>query len=144
MCGDGTSTAIDPIIPTTVYISCQFTSVHVSYQKGAPGTFFPAVNGINLQDPASFVPPLVADPNLPNVVYFATMTVYESVDDANTWAPISGNIGSPSNGMINTLAIGSTNSSAIYAGLSNGVVELENNANSGNFANFSPVLGQAT
>jgi hypothetical protein len=144
VCGDGTSTAIDPHIPSTVYISCQFTSVHASYQTGAPGSFFPAVNGIDPQDPAGFVPPLVADPNLPNVVYFAASAVYESVDAANTWTAISGNIGSPSNGIvINTLAVGAADSSVIYAGFNNGVVEVENNANSGNFTNFSPVLGQA-
>jgi hypothetical protein len=144
LCGDGASTAVDSVIPSTVYIGCATGfPVNASYQDGALGTYSPAVNGINPGDIANFITPLITDPNLPNVVYFAADTVYESVDAANTWAPISGNIGSPSNALINTLAIGSNTSSVIYAGLSNGTVEVENNANSGNFANFSPVLGQA-
>jgi hypothetical protein len=141
VCGDGTSTAIDPNVPSTVYISCQFTSVRASYQTGAAGTFFPAVNGISLQDPSPFVPALLADPNLPNTVYFATSTVYESTDAANSWNAISGNLGTAAN-PITTLAVAGSTSGLIYAGFASGLVAVETNANTGNFTNFSFVQGQ--
>ncbi len=144
LCGDGASSATDAVTPSTVYIGCATGApVNASYQNGAIGTFSPAFNGINVADIANFITPLVTDPNLPNVVYFAADTVYESVDAGITWAPISGSIGNPSYAVITSLAIGSSNSSVLYAGLSNGTVEVETNANSGMFANFSPVSGQS-
>jgi hypothetical protein len=108
VCGDGTSTAIDPLVPSTVYISCQFTSVNASYQTGAAGSFFPAVTGIDPNEASGFVPPLVADPNQASVVYFATSRIYQSVDAANSWTPISPFLTGGS-AAITSLAIGGQN-----------------------------------
>src|SRR6266851_344065 len=71
LCGDGASSAVDSIIPSTVYIGCGTGfPVNASYQNGAIGTFFPAINGINPNDFSSFIPPLIADPSNANTVYF--------------------------------------------------------------------------
>jgi photosystem II stability/assembly factor-like uncharacterized protein len=145
VCGDGTSTTIDPNVPSTVYISCQFTSVNASYQTGAAGSFFSAVNGIDLTQAAGFVPPLVADPNQPNVVYFGAEQIYQSVDAANTWTAISPFLGGNGNSLT-ALAIGAQNSSVIYAGTNNGIVFVATGFTNGNFIGFQnslPTTSQA-
>lgn len=135
VCGDGTSTAIDPVVPSTVYISCQFTSVNASYQTGAAGSFFPAVNGIDLTEAAGFVPPLVADPTQPNVVYFGAERIYQSVDAANSWTAISPFLAGSGNSLT-ALAIGAQNSSVIYAGTNNGIVFVATGFTNGNYIGF--------
>jgi len=135
VCGDGTSTAIDPLVPSTVYISCQFTSVNASYQTGAAGSFFPAVNGIDPNEASGFVPPLATDPNQANVVYFATSRIYQSLDAANSWTPISPFLTGGS-AKITSLAIGAQNSSVIYAGANTGVVFVATGFTNGNFVGF--------
>lgn len=145
VCGDGTSTAVDPNVPSTVYISCQFTSVNASYQTGAAGSFFPATSGIDPTQAAGFVPPLVADPNQPNVVYFGAEQIYQSVDAANTWTAISPFLGGNGN-TLTALAIGAQNSSVIYAGTNNGLVFVATGFTNGNFTgfqNFLPTNSQA-
>jgi photosystem II stability/assembly factor-like uncharacterized protein len=135
VCGDGTSTAIDPLVPSTVYISCQFTSVNASYQTGAAGSFFPAVNGIDPTEAAGFVPPLVADPNQANVVYFATTRIYQSQDAANSWTPISPFLTGGSD-TLTSLAIGAQTSSVIYAGANTGAVFVATGFTNGSFIGF--------
>src|SRR5436190_351739 len=72
-CGDGGTTAVDSVIPSTVYIGCiTGFPVNASYQNGAIGTFFPAINGINPNDFIGILPPLATDPSSANVVYFGT------------------------------------------------------------------------
>ena len=87
-CGDGGSTAVDAVVPSTVYIGCATGyPVNASYQNGTVGTFSPAVNGIDPTDPSDFIPPLATDPNTANLLYFGTTKIYQSFDAANTWMP---------------------------------------------------------
>ena len=145
ICGDGTSTAIDPNVPSTVYVSCQFANIRASYQTGAPGSFFIATNGINPQDSAGFIPPLVADPNNPNVVYVATNNLYQSLDAANSWNLIYNGIANPSNGVdLTTLAIGASDSSVLYAGLNTGSILIATGVTLGNAPLFAGSPGQGT
>jgi photosystem II stability/assembly factor-like uncharacterized protein len=143
LCGDGASSAVDSIIPSTVYIGCGTGfPVNASYQNGAIGTFFPAVNGINPSDFSSFIPPLVTDPNAANVLYFGTTKIYQSIDAGNTWNPISFDIANGSSGdWLNTVAVAPGNSSVVYAGINNGQVFFANNVaiGQGGFANFTAV-----
>lgn len=135
VCGDGTSTAIDPQIPSTVYISCQFTSVNASYQTGAAGSFFPAVTGIDPTEPTGFVPALVADPNQANVAYFATTRLYQTLDAAQTWTPISSTIAG-GQAVVTTIAVGASDSSTIYLGFNTGVISVATGFTTGTLANF--------
>jgi len=143
LCGDGASSAVDSVIPSTVYIGCGTGfRVNASYQDGALGTFFPAVNGINPSDFSSFIPPLVTDPNAANVLYFGTTKIYQSVDAGNNWTPISFNLANGASGdWINTVAVAPGNSSVIYAGINNGQVFFANNVAMGQsgLANFTAV-----
>jgi photosystem II stability/assembly factor-like uncharacterized protein len=123
LCGDGAAAAVDSIIPSTVYIGCGTGfPVNASYQNGAVGTFFPAVNGINPSDFQSFIPPLVTDPNAENVLYFGTTKIYQSIDAGNTWTSITGGdlVGGSNGDVLTALAVEPGNSSVVYAGSSGG------------------------
>ena len=141
LCGDGASTAVDAIVPSTAYIGCATGApINVSYQNGAIGTFFPAVNGINLSDFSSFIPPLATDPNAANVLYYGTTKIYQSIDAGNTWNPVSGDLAFGPNGdWLNTIAVEPGNSSVVYAGANNGLVYSATNvtAGGGGFASFN-------
>jgi hypothetical protein len=122
LCGDGASTAVDASIPSTVYIGCATGfPVNVSYQNGAVGTFSSAVNGINPTDAADFVPPLAADPNTANVLYFGTTDVYQSIDAANTWTSM-GQLVFDSGDFLTAIAVDPGTSKVVYAGSAGGSV----------------------
>lgn len=122
LCGDGASTAVDAVIPSTVYIGCATgNAVNASYQNGAMGTFSPAINGINPNDPLDFIPPLITDPNTANVLYFGTYLVYQSQDAGNSWSAISGQLVA-NGGWLTTLAVEPGNASALWAGANTGQV----------------------
>ena len=153
-CGDGASAAVDSIVPSTVYIGCATGfPVNASYQNGALGSFFPAVNGINPQDFSSFIPPLITDPSSANTVYFGTTKVYQSVDAGNTWTPISNDLVFGSNGdSLTVLAVAPANPSVVYVGANagasrgalTGLVFVATNVTPGNLANFNQVSGQGS
>ena len=152
LCGDGASTATDTVVPSTVYIGCATGApINASYQNGAIGTFFPAVNGINLNDFANFIPPLASDPSSANTVYFGTTKVYQSTDAGNTWLPISNDlVGGPDS--LVALAVAPTNPSVVYVGANvganngvlTGLVFVSTNVAPGNFTNFFQVTGQGS
>jgi hypothetical protein len=123
LCGDGASTAVDAVIPSTVYIGCATGApVNASYQNGAVGTFSPAINGIDLADPADFIPPLATDPNNANVVYFGTSRVYQSVDAGNTWVPMSAPLVNSGGDWLTAIAVEPGNPKVVYTGSSGGEI----------------------
>ena len=137
LCGDGASTAVDAQVPSTVYIGCATGfQVNASYQNGAAGSFSPAVNGILTTDSSSFIPPLAVDPSTANVVYFGTTKVYQSVDAANTWTPISFDLVNPSQSFLTTLSVAPANSKVVYAASDSGQVFVSTNVGQGS-ASFS-------
>ena len=151
-CGDGGTTAVDSVIPSTVYIGCiTGFPVNASYQNGAIGTFSPAINGINPNDFIGILPPLATDPSSANVVYFGTTKVYQSVDAGNTWTPISNDLVSGFNfDSLNVIAVAPANPAVVYVGANTGnsagqltgLVFAATNVTPGNFTNFFQVSGQ--
>jgi hypothetical protein len=140
LCGDGASTAVDFAIPSTVYIGCATGApINASYQNGAIGTFSAATNGINPNDGSSFIPPIVVDPSVGNVLYFGTTNLYQSADAAVTWTLIAGVLGSTSNDFISAIAVAPTNSSVVYTGAFSGRVFIFTNVTLGNFANWNEI-----
>jgi len=123
LCGDGASTAVDAVVPSTVYIGCATGfQVNASYQNGAAGTFSPAVNGINPNDASDFIPPLATDPNTANVLYFGTTRIYQSFDAANTWTPLTAPLVSAPGDFLTAIAVEPGNPNVVYAGSSGGEV----------------------
>lgn len=137
LCGDGATTAVDTVVPSTVYIGCGTGyAVNASYQNGAIGTFTPAVTGINPNDFSSFIPPITVDSNVSNTLYFGTTKVYQSLDAALSWTPISWDLANGSNGdAISTIAVAPGNSGVLYAGTTSGLVYTATNVTAGS-ANF--------
>ncbi len=149
VCGDGTGTAIDNLIPSSVYVACNGINLRSSYQNGAAGTFAPVVNGINFADNYNFVPPLAADPSNANALYLGTTKVYQSADAANTWTAVSYDLVNGSNfdsltALAVSLANTSTNSSVIYAGANTGQVFVALTATLDGNATFVQVSGQGS
>ena len=138
LCGDGGTTAVDAVIPSTVYIGCATGyPVNASYQNGVIGSFSAAVNGINPNDSSSFIPPMVVDPSVGNVLYFGTTNLYQSADAAVTWTLIAGVVGS--NDYISAIAVAPTDSSVVYTGAFSGRVFIFANVTLGNFASWNDI-----
>jgi len=149
LCGDGTGTAIDALIPSSVYVACNGIFLFSSYQNGTPGTFGPAINGINPADFFNFVPPLTVDPFNANTLYVGTTKVYQSVDAANTWTPISYDLVNGSNfDSLTALAVSptnsTTNSSVVYAGADSGQVFIASTVTRNGNATFVRGSGQGS
>jgi Bacterial Ig-like domain (group 3) len=144
VCGDGTGTAIDNVVPSTVYVACNGINLAVSTQNGQPNTFFTAVNGINPGDNSSFVPPFVTDPSTANTLYVGTTKVYQSVNTGNSWTALSGDL---VNGLnqdeLTALAVAPGNPKVVYAGADTGQVFVATNVVAGSGA-FAQVTGQAS
>lgn len=144
VCGDGTGTAIDNVIPSTVYVACNGTNFAVSTLNGQPGTFFSAVNGINPGDNSSFVPPLVTDPSTANVLYAGTTKVYQSVNAGTSWTALSGDLVNGANfDELTALTVAPGNPHAVYAGADTGQVFVATNVVAGT-GTFAQVAGQAS
>ena len=146
-CGDGTGTAIDDAIPSTVYVTCNGLNIVVSVTGGqANSVFLPAVNGINPADNADFVPPLVTDPNTANTVYAGTTKVYQSVNTGNSWTALSSDLvngAAPALDELTALVVATGNSSVVYAGADTGQVFVATNVAAGT-GSFAPVAGQSS
>ena len=79
---DGGYTAIDPNLPTTIYVACSYLygtgTLNKNIQSGTPGdggvnwTAMDSGNGIDYSDNASFIPPLVIDSKNSQNLYFGT------------------------------------------------------------------------
>src|SRR2546426_3675280 len=135
-CGDGGWTALDPFVPSSVYVTCQDVDIEKSVLNGAFNTFSFAANGIG-PEIGAFIPPFVADPATPNRLYFGTSRLWQTNDGATAWSPISGNL--TGGGTLSTIAVAPGNSSVVYTGSSTGHVQVSANvaAGSGTFSDVS-------
>jgi len=114
-CGDGGWTAIDPLVPTTVYATCQNVDIRKSTNSGLPGTFISADSGIT-DTIVAFIPPFVIDPTIPQRLYFGTTSVWQTTDGAANWSLISLNLfGSGSANVLSALAVSPASSSVVWA-----------------------------
>ena len=137
-CGDGGYTAIDTVVPSTVYATCQQISVQKSTSSGAFGTWFGSQNGINTGDRVDFIPPLVMDQSRTNTLYFATYRVYQTANGASTWNAISPDLTNESGfwAVVTSIAVAPTDSNTVYAGTGDSHVQVTTNAGSGTAATW--------
>ncbi len=116
---DGLYVLVDPKNPNIIYTESQFGGLVKSIDGG--NSFSSALAGINLGEPKNWSTPVVMDPNNNNVLYYGTNRVYRTVDGANQWQSISGDLtdgfeSRPYLGTITTIAVAPSNSNVIYAG----------------------------
>jgi hypothetical protein len=140
-CGDGGQTAVDPNVPTVVYVTCQNIRIRVSNTGGqTAGSFASAITGINPNgtDIVDFIPPISADTVTAGRAYFGTDHVYQTNDFGNSWTAISGAL--PASGAyLTTIASAPKNASVVYAGSVDGRVFVASNVTAGGAASFSQI-----
>jgi hypothetical protein len=143
-CGDGTGTAIDNVIPSTVYVACNGDNLGVSVTNGVANSYVAAGNGISLADNANFVPPLTTDPSTSNTAYLGTTKVYQTTNAGTSWTALSGDLVNGGNGdSLITIAVAPANPAVVYAGADTGTVFVATNVADGT-GTFNAVTGQAS
>jgi len=121
--GDGGFTAIDYIDPSRHWAETQWTpSSGFSGPRlriGAAGFSAPKTTGIDLSDRALFIPPLIMDPTDPDILYFGTFRLYRTLDGADLWTPLTGDL-TRGTGRVSAIAPAASDPATIYVGTSDG------------------------
>ncbi len=115
--GDGGFTAINYQTPTTVFAEPNWPFGPYRRDAGSGGAFLSKSNGINLGDPALFIPPLVMDPVDPRVLYFGTNRLYRTRDNAESWAAIG-----QFSGSISAISVAPGDTQTVYVGTNAGTM----------------------
>jgi len=137
MGGDGGATEIDFSNTNTIYMEY----VKLAFFKSTNGgsTFFKAMTGIpqgpnfwdGTTDRTLFISPFSMDPNNSSTLVAGTYRVFRTTDGASNWNAISPDLTGDGTGTtgakISTVVIANGNSSVIYAGSSNGKVQVTTN-----------------
>ncbi len=132
--GDGGYTGVDSAFPSLIYgvfpsASAGFT-VWRAFDLPNQGIYAnQATYGINANDRTEFTPPIVLDPANPQVLYFGSYRVYQSMNSAGVWTSISGDLtGGSQFDEITVLTVSPAGSNTVWAGTSNGKVWNSTNA----------------
>jgi uncharacterized protein (TIGR03437 family) len=132
--GDGGYTAVDTAFPVLFYGvfpsgSAGF-NVWLTFDLPNGGPFAnPANYGIDPNDTTEFTPPLAMDPVTPSTLYFGTNRVYQSKNSAGLWTPISPDlVGGSQFDDVTVITVSPADSNVVYAGTSNGRVQVTTNA----------------
>ncbi len=151
---DGGFTAIDNQIPSTTYGECEYIPnpnglliIAVSFSgDGQLENGFLATTGITSTDRGDFIPPLVIDKNNSQRLYFGTFRLWQTVDGANTWSAISGDltVGAASCPIteacvLKAIAAAPSDSSVVYTGADDGTISVSTNVGAGTTATFTKI-----
>ncbi|MDH3939148.1 MAG: hypothetical protein OEV68_17655, partial [candidate division Zixibacteria bacterium] len=138
--GDGFVVQVDPVDPDVVYAEYQFGHIYKSNSQGY--SFVTAQNGIDFEtDRHGWKTPYVIDPNDHLTLYYGTQRLYKSIDGAENWSPITGDLtngphsGTLSYGTITAIAVAPSNSNTIYVGTDDANVWVSTNGGAG----FDPI-----
>lgn len=132
--GDGGATEIDFNNTNNIYM--EYVNLAIFKSTNSGGSFFKAMNGIptgpnfydGTTDRTQFISPFSMDPNNSASLVAGTYRIWRTTDGAANWTSISGDLtgdGSGSSGAtISTVIVAKGNSNVIYAGCSNGRVQV--------------------
>jgi photosystem II stability/assembly factor-like uncharacterized protein len=138
--GDGGATEIDFNNTNNIYM--EYINLAFFKSTDGGGTFFKSMNGIptgpnfydGTTDRTLFISPFSMDPNNSSTIVAGTYRVWRTTDGAANWSAISADLtgdGSGSSGAkISTVIVAKGNSSVIYAGCSNGRLQVTTDAGS--------------
>jgi hypothetical protein len=127
--GDGSYLAINPVQPSTFYVSSQGANILKTENGGA--TFKPATAG--LSDQFLFITPLMIDRASPQVLWTGGRRLWRTDNGAINWTAASTPLGA--SGQVSAIAV---SGSRVLAGTSNGFVYRNNDALSANAATAWP------
>jgi len=147
--GDGGATEVDFNTPSTLYAEYVYLAFFKSTNNGSSWTKkmsgIPVGSGYwdGTTERCQFIAPFIMDPNNSQSLIAGTYKLYKTTDGANNWSAISSDLtgdGSGSSGAtISAIAIAKGNSNVIYAGCSNGRVQVTTN-NGGSWSVVSSSL----
>jgi hypothetical protein len=117
--GDGAYTAIDPVSPTTYYVSSQNGNlVRLNATTGASVRL--PIDTINDRRRA-FIAPFILDPTRNTRLYFGGSRLQRTDNQGSSWTAISPDL-TRGTGIINAIAVAPTDSNAIFVGTNDGNV----------------------
>jgi hypothetical protein len=135
-CGDGGWNVIDNT-GTNAYLSCTGTKA-IAKLTPTTGAFLNL--GAISDTRYNFEPPMTADLQAFNNLYFGTYRVWQSQDAGTTWVAISPDL-TKGFGTVTTLAVSPANSSVVWATTSDGKVQVTTNAIAGINATWTDRTG---
>ena len=112
--GDGTWTAMNPLVGSTIYGSAQNLQMARSKNSGGYWTFITPPTRAG--DVTAFVAPYVISHDDPTVLYAARSRVYRTDDEGNSWSPTNGDVQLSSGNPVISLAAAESNVNVAYAG----------------------------
>lgn len=119
---DGGWTLVDPSAPNRVFAETQGTGNLYLSVTGGDG-FVDASSGIIGSDRNAFLPPYVFDPTSSDRMLYATHRVYQTLNGAASWTPISGDLTNGS-GAIRAIAIAPSHPDTVAVATNDGNVQL--------------------
>jgi len=129
-CGDGGYSAIDRIVPAIAYTAC-VSGDTIDRTTDGGNSWLAGQYGIDTRDRAQFVAPMTIDPSNSRTLYFGTYRIWQTRDGAGQWLPISPDLTGGKNATIKAIAVAPSDPNTVYAGTSDGKVQVTNNALSG-------------
>ncbi len=114
----GGYTTIHPNDPGTILAQTPVTGSIFRFFNGRSPRF--SGEGITIAEHASFLSPMLLDPQDPNRILYASHLIYETNDHGNTWQAISEDLTGGSPAGIRALAIAPSNSNTVYATTTDG------------------------
>lgn len=131
--GDGFVTMVDPQDNSFVYTEYQYGNFAKSTAGGSPFTFSGALNGISNADRKNWNTPVVFDPSNPATLFYGSNKLYRSLNRADSWAAISGDLtngdgnGNLIFGTLTTISVSPVDNNIIYTGADDGTVSVTTN-----------------
>jgi photosystem II stability/assembly factor-like uncharacterized protein len=138
--GDGGATEIDFNNTNNIYM--EYVNLAIFKSTNGGSTYFKAMNGIptgpndfdGTTDRTQFISPFSMDPNNSSILVAGTYRIWRTTNGAANWSAISADLtgdGSGGSGAtISTVIVAKGNSNVIYAGCSNGRVQVTTDAGS--------------
>ncbi len=130
---DGFRVLVDPTDNSYVYVETQWGGLYSSYLGGEPFSFTYSTSGIDGGDRTNWHTPYEFNPQNPKSLYYGSMRLYKTVDQAGYWEPISEDLTngqiykSEAYATITSIAIAPSDTLVIYVGTDDGNVQKTTN-----------------
>jgi photosystem II stability/assembly factor-like uncharacterized protein len=118
--GDGFYCIVDYTNANIIYAEYQWGNLAKSTNGG--NNFYSATNGISSNDRTNWSTPVIMDPNNHLVLYYGANRLYKTINGADYWNAISGDLtngpgsGNLTYGTITTVAVANADSNVVYVG----------------------------